>query len=335
MTAVSPGSAPMASSDYLHFSRAIQLSTLHRKRLYIHEVSLRDGFQIEPAFVPTHRKVELADALSRTGLAKIEVTSFTSPKAIPGLADAEDVMRAITRMPGVEYAALVPNARGCERAMACGVDEINLVMSASESHNRANLRMGCEASLQQFTQIFAAARGRVQVNASLSTAFGCPFEGPVPSSRVAGLVERFAELGIRRVTLCDTTGMANPTQVADLCGEIISRWPDLEFTAHFHNTRGMGLANALAALDSGIVRFDASLAGLGGCPYAPGASGNVCTEDLVHMFETMGHDTGVALDALLAVAQRMPETVGHDVPGQVMKAGPSSRRYPLSAALSQ
>jgi hydroxymethylglutaryl-CoA lyase len=311
------------------------LNPLHRKRLYIHEVSLRDGFQIEPAFVPTRRKVELADALSRTGLAKIEVTSFTSPKAIPALADAEDVMRAITRVPGVEYAALVPNVRGCERAMACGVDEVNLVMSASESHNRANLRMGCEDSLRQFAQVVAAAGGRVQINASLSTAFGCPFEGLIPTSRVAELVQRFADLGIRRITLCDTTGMANPSQVAALCGAAVERWPDLAVTAHFHNTRGMGLANALAALDAGIVRFDASLGGLGGCPYAPGASGNVCTEDLVHMFETMGHDTGVALDALLAVAQRMPETVGHDVPGQVMKAGPSSRRYPLAAALPQ
>jgi hydroxymethylglutaryl-CoA lyase len=311
------------------------MRTRPRQRLYIQEVSLRDGFQIEPTFVPTRRKIELVDALSRTGLAKIEVTSFTSPKAIPALADAEDVMRGITRMPGVEYAALVPNVRGCERALACGVDEINLVMSASESHNRANLRMDCEQSLQQFAQVVVATAGRAQINASLSTAFGCPFECAVVPSRVTALIERCVGLGIRRLTLCDTTGMANPAQVADLCGLVVARWPEVAFTAHFHNTRGMGLANALAVLEAGIVRFDASLGGLGGCPFAPGASGNVCTEDLVHMFEAMGHDTGVALDALLAVAQRMPETVGHEVPGQVMKAGPSSRRYALSEALSQ
>jgi len=215
------------------------------------------------------------------------------------------------------------------------VDEINLVMSASESHNRANLRMDCEQSLRQFAQVVATTSGRAQINASLSTAFGCPFDGDVAPSRVTELIERCVGLGIRRLTLCDTTGMANPTQVAEVCGLVVARWPEIAFTAHFHNTRGMGLANAIAALNAGIVRFDASLGGLGGCPYAPGASGNVCTEDLVHMFEAMGHDTGVALDALLAVAQQMPETVGHEVPGQVMKAGPSSRRNALSAALAQ
>ena len=304
------------------------------KRLYIQEVSVRDGFQIEPRFIPTAQKIGLIDALSRTGLAKIEITSFTSPKAIPTLADAEDVMRGIARVPGVEYAALVPNMRGCERALACRVDELNLVMSASESHNRSNLRMSCNESLAQFAKVVAATGDRAMINASLSTAFGCPFDGDIPVSHVMELIGRFVAIGIRRVTLCDTTGMAHPAQVEELCSSVCARWPDLTFTAHFHNTRGMGLANALAALDAGIVRFDASLTGLGGCPYAPGASGNVCTEDLVHMFEAMGFDTGVDLDALLAVARRMPEIVGHDVPGQVMKAGPSSRRYPLPEGMT-
>lgn len=297
------------------------------KRLYIQEVAPRDGFQIEPKFIPTEQKIALVNRLSRTGLAKIEVTSFVSPKAIPALADAETVMRQIDRVPGVEYAALVPNVRGCERALDCGVDEINLVMSASQSHNRANLRMSCEQSLAQFADVAKIAQGKVFINASLSTTFGCPFEGDVPESRVFELVEKFLEIGIQGVSLCDTTGMANPAQVERLCAAVKSRWPQVQFTAHFHNTRGMGLANAIAAIEGGIDRFDASLGGLGGCPYAPGASGNVCTEDLVHMFETMGYRTGVDLDALLAAAQGLPEIVGHDIPGQVMKAGRSTRRY--------
>jgi len=302
------------------------------KRIYIQEVSVRDGFQMEPIFIPTDRKVEFINGLSRTGLAKIEVTSFTSPKAIPALADAEAVMCRIDRVPGVEYAALVPNMRGCERALSCGVDEINLVMSASDSHNMANLRMTPQQSLEQFEQIVAAVGGRVRLNASLSTTFGCPFDGEVPLSRVLDTVARFVDMGVDGVTLCDTTGMANPAQVARVCDAARQRWPDMVFTAHFHNTRGMGLANVLAAAQSGIDRFDASLGGLGGCPFAPGASGNVCTEDMVHMLEAMGYDTGVDLEALLVLARQLPDIVQHDIPGQVVKAGPWTRRYPVPAA---
>ncbi|WP_293370381.1 hydroxymethylglutaryl-CoA lyase [Nevskia sp.] len=299
-------------------------------RVHIHEVVTRDGFQMERVFVPTEHKIELIDQLSSTGVAKIEVTSFTSPKAIPSLADAEAVMRGIRREPGVVYAALVPNVRGCERALACEVDEINLVMSASESHNQANLRMSRAQSIAQFAPIVQTARGsRAVINASLSTAFGCPFEGALPETTILEMVEQFAALGIPRVTLCDTVGMANPQQVERLCREVSSRWPDLEVTAHFHNTRGMGLANVLAALQAGIIRFDASLGGLGGCPYAPGASGNICTEDLVHMLGEMGYATGVDLSALIEAARALPELVGHAVPGYVLKAGPSSRVHPL------
>lgn len=299
------------------------------RRIFIQEVAVRDGFQIEPRFVATADKIALIDRLSRCGVAKIEVTSFSSPKAIPMLADAEGVMRGIERVAGVEYAALVPNLRGCERALSCNVDEINLVMSASESHNRANLAMSCDDSLGQFARIVAVARGHAAINASLSTAFGCPFEGVVPPSRVLDLVARFVDLGITRVSLCDTTGMANPTQVEELFTSVLRAWPSLQVTAHFHNTRGMGLANALAALRVGVRHFDASLGGLGGCPFAPGATGNVCTEDLVHMFDSMGWNTGVDLAALLEVAADLPTLVGHDVPGQVLKAGPWTRRYPV------
>jgi hydroxymethylglutaryl-CoA lyase len=299
------------------------------KRIFIQEVSARDGFQIEPKFVPTAQKINYIDRLSRTGLAKIEVTSLTAPATVPALADAEEVLNRITRVTGVEYTVLVPNLRGCERALSTRVDEINLVMSASESHNQTNLRMSCEQSLTQFGAIVERVCGRVQISASLSTAFGCPFEGPIQASRVFELVDRFAGLGIDRVSLCDTTGVANPSEVHRLFEDTNSRWPNIRLTAHFHNTRGMGLANALAALDAGIDRFDASLGGLGGCPFAPGATGNVCTEDLVHMLQAMGYDTGVDLDALLLVASDLPSLVEHDVPGQVVKAGPSTRRYSL------
>lgn len=299
------------------------------KRVYIQDVATRDGFQIESAFVPTEDKIALIDQLSNTGLAKIEVTSFTSPKAIPNLRDAEDVMKGITRVPGVEYTVLVPNVKGCERALGCGVDEINLVMSASDTHGLANLRMTPEASLEQFKSLIEVSKGTaVFINASLSTTFGCPFEGEVPEARIYDLIQKLLDIGVQGVTLCDTTGMADPAQVERLCRAARTRWPDVTFTAHFHNTRGMGLANALAALNAGINRFDASLGGLGGCPYAPGASGNICTEDLVHMFERMSLNTGVDLDALLMAATRLPELIGHDVPGAILKAGKSDRLYP-------
>lgn len=299
-----------------------------RHRLYIQEVSPRDGLQIEPRFIPTARKIELINALSRTGVSKIEATSFVSPKAVPALADAAAVMRGIERVSGVEYSALVANVRGFEQALAAGVDEVNVVMSVSETHNRANLRMTCAQSLAVIGEIARIARGRTALNASVSTAFGCPFEGQVGEERALELVGRLVALGIDRIALCDTTGVANPAQVGALCATVLARWPEVTFTAHFHNTRSMGLANSLAALQAGIDRFDASLGGLGGCPFAPGATGNVSTEDLVHMLEAMGYETAVDLDALIGVALTLPELVGHEVPGQVMKAGKSSRLYP-------
>lgn len=305
------------------------MMTFGGKRLHIQEVSTRDGFQIEPIFIPTDQKVALIDGLSRAGIAKIEVTSFSSPRAIPALADAAQVLQRIARVPGVEYSALVPNLRGCARALESDVDEINVVISASEAHNRSNLRMSCEQSLAGIREIAELALDRVHVNVSISTAFGCPFEGEIGGARVMRFIERFRQIGIRRISLCDTTGVANPAQVHRLCRDALAVWSDITFTAHFHDTRAMGLANALAALDAGIDRFDASLGGLGGCPFAPGASGNVCTEDMVHMFNAMGCETGVDLERLLELARRLPALVGHDVPGQVMKAGPSSRRHPI------
>ena len=302
------------------------------RRIHMQEVGTRDGLQMEQAFVPTEEKIALVNALSNAGLSKIEVTSFTSPTAIPALRDAEIVMREITRLPGTVYTALVPTLRGAERAIEARTDELNLVMSASETHNISNLRMTREQSFASLAQVVATAQAaQVAVNVSLSCVFGCPMEGNVHASAVFDWVQRFADLGVRGITLCDTTGMAYPTQVHQLTTAARARWPGMDFTLHFHNTRGMGLANVLAAIDAGADRFDASLGGLGGCPYAPGASGNVCSEEIVHALQLMGYDTGVDLTRLVAAAQRLPALIGHDIPSQIAKAGQRLTLHPVPA----
>lgn len=305
-------------------------------RIAIHEVAPRDGLQNEAVFVDTDHKVGWIDQLSALGYAKIEVTSFTSPAAIPALRDAEEVMRRIRRAPGVEYTALVPNARGAERAIDGRADEFNLVMSASATHNLANLRMTQAQSLRSLTDVVRLAqRSGTAVNVSLSCAFGCPMEGPVPADAVLDWCARFADLGVHRLTLCDTTGMADPGQVLALCGAARARLPAVEFTAHFHDTRGLGGANVFAALLSGITRFDASLGGIGGCPYAPGASGNVATEDVVHLLNCLGHDCGLTVQALTPAADRLQALVGHDLPSAVRRAGPRWQRHAPPADFEQ
>jgi hydroxymethylglutaryl-CoA lyase len=296
-------------------------------RLYINDVAVRDGFQIEKQFVPTATKIELVNQLSRTGLHKIEVTSFVSAKAVPALADADEVLAGIERVPGVVYVALIPNIRGAQNAAAARrkPDEVNGVVSASETHNRANInRTHAESLAEMPTMVKVAHDAGIRITMSLSTTFGCPFEGHVPEDVVFSFVERFHEMGFDGISLADTTGMANPRQVGDLTARVLERFPapnETFYTLHFHNTRGMGLANVVAGLEAGVRSFDGSIAGLGGCPFAPGATGNICTEDMVNMLEDMGYDTRVDLAKLLAVARRVPVIVGHDVPGQVMKAG--------------
>lgn len=292
-----------------------------KRRIHFHEVVTRDGFQIEPEFIPTQQKVDLANALSECGFAKIEVTSFTSAKSIPALRDAEEVMGRIIRAPAVEYTVLVPNVRGAERALEAKADELNVVMSTSETHNLANLRMGREQSFAALSEVIQLAQGQAAINVSLSTCFGCPMEGTVAQEEVVRWADRFANLGVRGLTICDTTGMAHPVQVARMSQVLLERYSQLQLTLHFHNTRGMGLANVLAAVQEGVVCFDASLGGLGGCPYAPGASGNICSEDAIHMLDAMGYDTGIDIPKLLAVARELPGLVGHQIPGQVAKAG--------------
>jgi hydroxymethylglutaryl-CoA lyase len=303
------------------------------RRIYIQEVGLRDGLQAEPHFVPTVDKIALADTLSNAGLAKIEASSFVSPKAVPVLADAVEVFTGIARRPGLVYSALVPNLRGAERAVAAGVDEMNLVMSASESHNLSNLRMTRAQSFAGLMEVAALARSHgTRVNVSLSCSFGCPMEGEVASAVVLDWCARFVDdIGAHGITLCDTTGMAYPSQVVALTRQVRERWPELELTLHFHNTRGMGLANVLAGIEAGADRFDASLGGIGGCPYAPGATGNVCSEEIVHALELMGYDTGVDLTLLLQAARRLQELLGHEVPSQIVKAGRRLDLHPAPA----
>jgi hydroxymethylglutaryl-CoA lyase len=296
-------------------------------RIHINDVAVRDGFQIEKAFVPTATKVEVINQLSRTGLHKIEVTSFVSPKAVPALADANEVLSAIDRVPGVVYVALVPNVRGVQNAAATAAkpDELNAVVSASETHNRANINRTHQQSMEELPIMVKAAHAAgMKITMSLSTTFGCPFEGHVHEDVVLDFVARFRSLGFDGISLADTTGMANPRQVRELVVKVLGKFPppdETYYTLHFHNTRGMGLANVVAGIEAGVRSFDGSISGLGGCPFAPGATGNICTEDMVNMLEDMGYDTRVDLAKLLAVARRIPAVVGHDVPGQVMKAG--------------
>jgi len=302
------------------------------ERVAIHEVAPRDGLQMECRFVPTDDKVAWIDGLSALGLAKIEVTSFTSAQAIPALRDAEAVMRRIRRVPGTVYAALVPNVRGAERAIEAGSDELNLVLSASATHNLANLRMTQAQSWRALREVIDLARGSAAgINVSLSCTFGCPMEGEVAPSAVLEWVARFTDAGVRRLTLCDTTGMADPGQVFALCSRVLACAPQLELTAHFHDTRGLAGANVMAALQAGVRRFDASLGGIGGCPYAPGASGNAATEDVVHLLHCLGRPTGVDFDGLQAAGDTLQGLLGHELPAAVRRAGPRWRRHPVPA----
>jgi hydroxymethylglutaryl-CoA lyase len=292
----------------------------------VREVGPRDGLQNEDP-IPTEAKVRLLDALSATGVRRIEAVSFVHPKAIPQMADADQVWARIDRSQQVRYSALVPNLRGAQRALDAGFAEIEVVVSASDTHNRKNINRSTAESLDDIAGIVALAHARAAAcQVIVATAYGCPYEGDVPVSRVVRAVGRAVAAGADSICFGDTTGMATPTRVARLVGETRSRYPDVPLGLHFHNTRGTGLANVLAALELGVTDYDASVGGLGGCPYAPGATGNVCTEDLVHMVEDMGISTGIELDALIEAARLAEELVGHTLPSQVLRAGPRTRR---------
>ncbi|MBI5581553.1 MAG: hydroxymethylglutaryl-CoA lyase [Deltaproteobacteria bacterium] len=294
------------------------------------EVGPRDGFQMEKTFIATETKIEIVNALARCGFPKMEVTSFISHKAIPQMSDAAKVIAGIDRSLGVRAAALVPNPKGAENAAAAGVDEMVTFVSATESHNRSNVNRTIAESLAGFKTVMKIAReAHIQVATGIAVAFGCPFEGDVPAERVAFMVGRLLDLGVHAVTLGDTTGLATPPIVARTCEHLLKLYPDLKLSLHFHNTRGIGLVNVFAALELGITTFESSVGGLGGCPFAPGATGNVCTEDMVYMFKELGILTGIDLDELIKVARRVEGVIGRPLPGQVMKSGTRSYRSPL------
>jgi hydroxymethylglutaryl-CoA lyase len=295
----------------------------------LREVGPRDGLQNE-APVPTASKVELIDRLSGTGVRRIEAVSFVHPKAIPQMADADDVWAQTKRADDVTYSALVPNLRGAQRALDAGFTELEVVVSASDTHNRKNVRRSTDESLDEIAELIDVvhrAGGRIQV--IVSTAWGCPYEGDVPVERVLWTAGRAVADGADSLCYGDTTGMATPARVESLVGRTREAHADVPLGLHFHDTRGTALANLLTAMRLGVADFDASVGGLGGCPYAPGATGNLCTEDAVHMLEDMGVATGVDLEAMLEVARYAQTLVDHDLPSHVLKAGPRTRRTPL------
>jgi hydroxymethylglutaryl-CoA lyase len=294
-------------------------------RVLLREVGPRDGLQNEPP-VPTAGKVALIDALSKTGLRRIEAVSFVHPKAIPQMGDAERVWSEITQHAGVEYSALVPNLTGARRALDVGVRSLEVVVSASERHNRANVNRSTAESLAEIEAVVDLAHSAgATCQVIIATAWGCPYEGDIPVSRVVSVARAALDAGADTLAYGDTTGMATPTRVEELVETTRASLPPVPLALHFHNTRGTGLANVLAALQLGVTEFDASVGGLGGCPYAPGASGNIATEEVVHMLEDMGVETGVDLDLLLDVAARAEQLVGHQLPSQVLRAGPRTR----------
>lgn len=287
------------------------------------DVGPRDGLQIEAEFIPTEIKIELINGLIDAGVPEIEYSSFVSPRAVPQLADAAEVLAGLNRNSNTVLSALIPNAKGAERAAAAGVDELKIVVSASETHNLKNVNRTIEDSLKGFEDVMRIANeAKIPVTGAIATAFGCPFEGNVPFEQISTIAKRLQDIGMHGVNLGDTTGMATPPLVTDLCRHLKKEVPDMAVVLHFHNTRGIGLVNVIAGLDEGIDTFEGSFAGLGGCPFAPGATGNICTEDLVNMLHEMNIETGIDLDKLCDVARRVEQIVGRPLPGQVMKAGP-------------
>jgi hydroxymethylglutaryl-CoA lyase len=297
-------------------------------RISVREVGPRDGLQNEDP-VPTAAKIELIDRLSRTGVERIEAVSFVRPEAIPQMADAAAVWAGITRSPAVRYSALVPNLRGADLALAAGVTELEAVVSASDTHNRKNVRRSTAQSLDDIARVIDRAhQGGASCQVIISTAWGCPYEGDVPPERVLWAASRAVADGADTISFGDTTGMATPGRVTRLVGEFRSAHPRVSLNLHFHNTRGAGLANVLTAMQLGVADFDASVGGLGGCPYAPGATGNIATEELIYLAEDMGVATGVDLESMIDAAADAERVVGRQLPSQVLRAGPRTRTIP-------
>ncbi len=291
-------------------------------RAHIREVGPRDGLQNEEKILSTAEKLRLIEALGATGLTEIEVGAFVRPQNVPQMADTAEVFAGLRRRPGVTYSAIAPNVVGARRAVAAGADAVQVFLSATESHNRSNVNMSIEQSLANVADMGEVVRSAgIPFDAVLSVAFGCPFEGHVPIARVLELCGRLLDLGAERLTLGDTTGMAHPVLVRQVVLAFRERFPRQPLRLHLHSARGAGLANILAALEVGVAEFDSSIGGIGGCPFAPGAPGNLCTEDLTHMLHEMGIATGLDLLALIDAALLLERMLGHVVPGQTIKAG--------------
>ncbi|HYN05900.1 MAG TPA: hydroxymethylglutaryl-CoA lyase [Vicinamibacterales bacterium] len=287
----------------------------------VYEVGPRDGLQNEAANVATTEKIAFVDRLSAAGLAAIEVSAFVSPTWVPQMADAAEVFRGVTRRPGTRYSALVPNLKGLARAVEAGVTEVAVFAAASETFSRRNINQSIDESLANYREVATAATGaRLRVRAYLSTAFGCPFEGDVPVERVIDLTRKLLELDLFEIAISDTIGIAHPGQVRRVLAAVVKAIPADRIALHFHDTRGTALANVLAALEFDIRTFDASAGGLGGCPYAPGASGNLATEDLLYLLHGLGHETGVRLDGVVSAVQPLEGVIGHPLPSRVFQA---------------
>ena len=289
--------------------------------VHIYEVGPRDGLQNEARLIATDDKVAFIDALSASGLSAIEITSFVNPRWIPQLADAADVARRITRRPGVVYSALVPNRQGLDSAITAGMREVAVFMSASETHNKKNVNKTIAATLEAFREtVPPALAAGLKVRAYVSTVYGCPYEGAVDPQKAVDLCRQLRALGCYQISLGDTIGVANPRQVRDVLSRVFAEVPVGDVAVHFHDTRGTALANILVAVEMGVTTVDSALGGLGGCPYAPGASGNVATEDVIYMLEGMGVRTGVDMDKLVEASQLASTLVGHEMPSKFYRA---------------
>jgi hydroxymethylglutaryl-CoA lyase len=300
-------------------------------RVELTEVGARDGLQAVPSFVPTEKKIALIEAFAATGVPRIQATSFVSPRAVPQLADAAEVVSAALRL-GPTISVLVPNAKGAVRAVEAGADELVTFISASESHSGANLNCSIRDAILAVEPVarIAEQHGK-RLRSAIAVAFGCPFEGDVSPAAVSAIAGSLKTLGIRALTLGDTTGMAAPKHVEAVCGRLRSDHPEIALTLHFHDTRGLGLVNVLTGLRLGIDSYEAAAGGVGGCPFAPGATGNICTEDTLYMLSELGIETGIDLKAAIRAARMLEEILGATLPGRLLRAGPRTALHALDA----
>ncbi|MFB4165718.1 hydroxymethylglutaryl-CoA lyase [Alteribacillus sp. JSM 102045] len=296
----------------------------------INEVVLRDGLQLEQNILSVDAKKQIAEGLVNANIKTMEFGSFVHPKLVPQMANSSELFSELKKLDDVKLIALIPNLKGIQKAKEAGVKQLNIVFSASNTHNLQNIRQTTDDSLKNFKKVKEVCdQHHIKLDVSIATTFGCPFEGEVTESRIHSIIDQLVDAGANIITLADTTGMANPRQVYNLVKSIRDKHPDQPFNLHFHNTRGMGLTNILAGIKAGIKSFDTALGGLGGCPFAPGATGNVCTEDVVHMLHSMGIDTGIHLDPLIEISSLLQKLVEHELPSSVLKAGKSDRKYPV------